>query len=111
MIRTRGRFRKTHQMLERLKATGQKLKREIRVYRFILADPRTPRAARWLLALAVGYAALPFDVVPDFIPVVGHLDDVIIVSGLLLLALWMVPKQVVQECRDRARDTEDRPRD
>lgn len=89
-------------MFARLKAVGRGLKREIRVYQLILRDPRTPRLAKLLLWLAVGYALLPFDIIPDFIPVLGHLDDLVIVPALILLALWIVPAVVREECRRRA---------
>ena len=89
-------------MFARLKAIGRGLTREIRVYQFILRDPRTPRLAKLLLWLAIGYALLPFDIIPDFIPVLGHLDDLIIVPGLVLLALWVAPVAVREECRRRA---------
>ncbi len=89
-------------MLERLKATGRQVKREIRVYRLVLGDRRTPVLAKVLLALAIGYILLPFDLVPDFIPVLGQLDDIIIVPALFLVALKVVPKEVVEDCRARA---------
>ncbi|MBT3265920.1 DUF1232 domain-containing protein [Candidatus Poribacteria bacterium] len=91
-------------MFTRLKAIGRGLKRELDVYRLVLAHPRTPRLARWLLGLAVGYALLPFDLIPDFIPVLGHLDDVIIVPALVWSALRLIPGDVVAECRRQVSD-------
>jgi len=85
-----------------LKAVGRNLKREIRFYRLVLKDHRTPRLAKILLGLAVGYAVLPFDIIPDFIPVIGQLDDLIIVPALIIVALKLIPKEVVAECRARA---------
>ncbi len=75
------------------------LKRELNAYRRMLGHPRTPRMAKLLLALAVGYALLPFDLIPDFIPLIGQIDDVIIVPALLFVALKMIPKEVIEECR------------
>ncbi len=86
-------------MWRRLKPIGQRIRRELDVYRRILVHPRTPRPARWLLAAAIGYAISPIDLIPDWIPVVGYLDDVLIVPGLVWLALRLVPADVVAECR------------
>jgi uncharacterized membrane protein YkvA (DUF1232 family) len=82
-----------------LKAIGTTLKRELRVYQLVLKDSRTPKLAKWLLGLAVGYTLLPFDLIPDFIPVIGHLDDIIIVPALITLALKLIPAEVVADCR------------
>ena len=82
-----------------LKAIGMKLKRELKAYQRMLRHRRTPRMAKLLLALAVGYALLPFDLIPDFIPLIGHLDDMVIVPALLFVALKMIPKEVIKECR------------
>jgi uncharacterized membrane protein YkvA (DUF1232 family) len=86
-------------MLDRLRELGRSAKRELAVYRRVLQDGRTPWAAKALLALAVGYLLLPFDLIPDFLPVVGQLDDLVIVPGLVLLALKLIPGDVIDECR------------
>lgn len=87
-------------MFEKLKSVGQTLKHELRVYQRVLKDSRTPRAAKCLLGVAVGYVLLPFDIIPDFIPVIGHLDDLIIVPALVIIALKMIPKEVISDCRN-----------
>ena len=88
-------------MREKLKAAGVSLKRELAVYRLVLKDPRTPKLSKVLLGMAVGYALLPFDLIPDFIPVLGHLDDVIIVPALVILALKLIPPSVIEDCRKK----------
>jgi uncharacterized membrane protein YkvA (DUF1232 family) len=55
--------------------------------------------AKVLLGTAIGYLLLPFDLIPDFIPVIGQLDDLLIVPGLIYLALKMIPDEVMAECR------------
>lgn len=60
---------------------------------------RTPRLAKVCFWLAISYALLPFDFIPDFVPVVGHLDDLLVVPGLLWLAVRLTPPEVMFECR------------
>jgi len=93
-------------MLDRLKQVARSLKQELKVYQLVLKDERTPRLAKWLLAVAVGYVLLPFDLIPDFIPVLGQVDDLIIVPALVIIALKMVPREVVDECREKAKARE-----
>ena len=72
---------------------------EIRIYRLVLKHPRTPRLARFLLGTAVAYAVSPIDLIPNFIPVVGHLDDVIVLPVLIWFARRLIPTDVIAECR------------
>lgn len=66
-------------------------------------DPRTPWYARILALCVVGYALSPIDLVPDFIPILGHLDDLILVPLGIALAIKMIPGPVLTACRERAR--------
>ncbi len=95
-------MKKMAPIFDKLKRTAQDLKREIKVYRRILKDRRTPKIAKLFLGLAVGYSLLPFDIIPDFIPVIGHLDDLIIVPALVVIALKMIPKEIIEDCRKLA---------
>lgn len=75
------------------------------VYRRVLKHPRTPLLPKILLGMAIGYALLPFDLIPDFIPVFGQLDDLVIVPGLVIMALWLIPPDIVAECRKEIKET------
>ena len=86
-------------MFDKWKSIARKLRNEFKVYNLVLKDPRTPKSAKFLLWIAVGYALLPFDIIPDFIPVLGQLDDFIIVPALIIIALKLAPKDVVADCR------------
>ncbi len=68
----------------------------------MLKDGRTSKLAKVLLGLGLGYAASPFDLIPDFIPVIGHLYDVIILPPLVIMALKLIPKEEVEDSRSRA---------
>lgn len=87
--------------LRRLAELARAFKREFAVYRCALAHPDTPWVAKVLLGLAVGYVLLPFDLIPDFLAVIGQLDDLVIVPGLVWLALRLIPPAVMAECRAR----------
>ena len=86
---------------EKSKEIVRSFKLELNVYQRILRDKRTPLAAKLLLALAVGYLCMPFDLIPDFVPVIGHLDDAIIVPVLVFTAVRLVPPAIVSEHREQ----------
>ena len=66
-----------------------------------MIDFARQRVSSILLALAVAYLLMPFDLIPDFIPVLGQLDDLIIVPAIIFLALKLIPREVVVDCRNR----------
>ena len=72
---------------------------EVKVYRRVIAHPRCPRLARICLGAAVAYALSPIDIIPDFIPVLGYLDDAIILPVLVFIALRALPEGFVDEVR------------
>lgn len=78
---------------------ARQFKEELEVYRLVLHHPGTPRLAKWLLGMAVAYLLMPFDLIPDFIPVLGQLDDLVIIPAIFYLAIRMIPPGVVTECR------------
>lgn len=91
-------------MLQRLKEQARQLAAESYALYVAAQDPRTPWYARWLAAFVVAYALSPVDLVPDFIPVVGYLDDLVLVPVGVALAIWLIPKPIWQESRERARE-------
>lgn len=86
-------------LFARLKEWAEHLEKETYALYFAARDPRTPWYAKVLAGLVVAYALSPIDVIPDFIPVLGYLDDVIIVPLGLALALRLIPPQVMREAR------------
>lgn len=67
-------------------------------------DPRVPWYARIFAALVVGYAFSPIDLIPDPIPVLGYLDDLVLIPLGIALAIKMIPPDVLTECREKARE-------
>ncbi|HCM26310.1 MAG: hypothetical protein A2Z99_00165 [Treponema sp. GWB1_62_6] len=87
-----------HQLLRRAK----RLKRQLWALYLALKDPGTPILARVVILCAVAYAASPIDLIPDFIPLIGQLDDLLLVPLLITLALRLIPKDVAARCRREA---------
>ena len=89
--------------LGRLKAWAGRLKTELRALYLAYNDPRTPLPARALAIVVVAYAFSPIDLIPDPIPVLGYLDDLILIPLGIALAVRMIPPDVLAECREEAR--------
>ncbi len=89
-------------MIDKWKQRAKQLKKETYALYLACKDPRTPWYARLLAACVVGYAFSPIDLIPDFIPVLGYLDDLILVPLGIAVVLKMIPPPVLAECRDRA---------
>ncbi len=84
-----------------LKAFAARIKQELAFYQRILGHPQTPGMAKVLLWCAIGYLLLPFDLIPDFIPVLGQLDDLVIVPLLIVIAIRLTPDFVIAACREK----------
>ncbi len=89
-------------MLDRLKTRARALKKEVYAVYIAARDPRTPWYAKALIFLIVAYALSPIDLIPDFVPVLGYLDDLLIVPGGLWLAIRLIPPEVLEEARATA---------
>ena len=72
-------------------------------------DPRVPWLARLLVVAVVAYALSPVDLIPDFVPILGYLDDLILLPAGIALAIRLVPDEVMRECRTRAREADPAP--
>ena len=88
--------------LERWRQRARGLKAEVHAVYLACKDPRVPWYARVLASCVVAYAFSPIDLIPDFIPVLGYLDDVILVPLGIALVLRMIPPAVMAECREKA---------
>ena len=88
--------------LDRWKQRVRHLKAEVYAVYLACKDPRVPWYARVLAACVVGYAFSPIDLIPDFIPVLGYVDDLILVPLGIAFVLRMIPPAVMAECRDKA---------
>lgn len=89
-------------MLEQLKGHARALKIEAYAIYIAARDPRTPWYVKMLVFFIVAHTFSPIDLIPDFIPVLGYLDDLIITPGGIWLAVWMIPPGVMKEARVRA---------
>jgi uncharacterized membrane protein YkvA (DUF1232 family) len=97
-------------MIGRLRRWARGIRRDTLALAYAVRDPRTPWAARILGAIVVAYAVSPIDLIPDFIPVLGYLDDLVLLPLGLLLLRRLIPDEVLADARARAAATEARMR-
>ncbi len=96
-------------IVDNLKQRARQLKMEVYAVYLAYRDPRVPWYAKLVAACVVGYAFSPIDLIPDPIPVLGYLDDLVIVPLGIALALRLIPPDVMAECREKAQAAQDKP--
>ena len=96
-------------MFPRIKAWARDLKRDSHAVYLASRDPRVPWYAKALAVAVAAYALSPIDLIPDFIPVIGYLDDLVIVPLGIWLVVRLIPDEVMVECRARANEAGQRP--
>ncbi len=89
-----------------LKDRARRLKTNLPALALALRHKRTPWAAKALAALTVAYALSPVDLIPDFIPVLGYLDDLLLLPALIALTVRLIPAAVLEECRVKAAEAQ-----
>jgi uncharacterized membrane protein YkvA (DUF1232 family) len=100
---------KTRPFLARLRGWAREMKRDVTALYLAARDPRVPWYAKAVALAVAAYALSPIDLIPDFIPVIGYLDDVIIVPLGILLAVRLIPADVLAEHRETAATIGERP--
>jgi uncharacterized membrane protein YkvA (DUF1232 family) len=92
-----------------LKSWAKQLKQHTLTVYFAARDPRTPFLVRALAVLVAAYALSPIDLIPDFIPLIGHLDDLLVIPLGLALIVRLTPPEVLESARRQAQQTADKP--
>jgi uncharacterized membrane protein YkvA (DUF1232 family) len=89
------------QIITKLKELVRTLKREIVLIYYAMMDKRTPIIAKVLAGVTIGYILSPIDLIPDFVPVLGLIDDLILVPILIKLTLHFIPKELIEEIKNK----------
>lgn len=93
-----------NKIFEKIKNKTQKLKKEIKTLYFAYKNPKTPILPKLIIIFTIGYAMSPIDLIPDFIPVIGYLDDLIILPALIALSIKLIPKDIIENSRKEAEE-------
>lgn len=91
-------------MLDKIKEKAKALKLEIKVLYLAYKNKDTPWYAKFVAAMVVAYALSPIDLIPDFIPILGYLDDLILLPLGIALAIKLIPNHVLEKCRELAKE-------
>ncbi|QGQ47990.1 YkvA family protein [Metabacillus sediminilitoris] len=91
-------------MLKKMKAWSKNLKKQVFILYFAYKDDRVPLYAKLFAICVVAYAFSPIDLIPDFIPILGFIDDLIIVPLGVMLALKMIPELAIKDCEEKANE-------
>ncbi len=86
-------------LLREIKQNTQKLKQKILIIYLALKDKRTPIFAKIIIGLTISYALSPIDLIPDFIPVLGFIDDLIILPLMIFISYKLIPNEILEDCR------------
>ncbi len=92
--------------LANLKIKAKKIKQNIFILVEAYKHPDTPLYVKVLAAIIVAYAFSPIDLIPDFIPVLGYLDDLILLPAGIMLVLKLIPKEILEECQEKVERSE-----
>ena len=93
-----------NKLLDKLKIKAKELKYNLSALYLAYKRKDVPIMAKILIIITVGYALSPIDLIPDFIPIIGYLDDLIILPFLIYLSLKLIPKEIMDECKEQAKD-------
>ena len=89
-------------LLEKLKIKVKNLKKEIIALYYAYRHPRMPVLPKIIILFTIGYALSPIDLIPDFIPILGYLDDLLILPVLITLSIKLIPHEIMEESRKKA---------
>jgi uncharacterized membrane protein YkvA (DUF1232 family) len=88
----------------KLKAKVKELKYDLSALYLAYKRKDVPILAKIIIIMAIGYALSPIDLIPDFIPIIGYLDDLLIVPFLVIISIKLIPKPIIDECKEQAKD-------
>ena len=89
-------------LIDKLKSWAWRLKKDVLMLWFSTKNPKTPLAPKIICIFIVAYALSPIDLIPDFIPILGYVDNLILLPVLILVAIRLIPKSIIQESRMKA---------
>lgn len=92
--------------IKKLKESARQIKQELFVLIEAYKHPKVPIYVKLIAILVIGYALSPIDLIPDFIPVLGYLDDIILVPLGISLVLKLIPSDILEECREKVKNSE-----